>query len=147
MGGQTSAKRYTACTWADPGKVEVRMHRILIVEDESPLRRSLARFLELRGYQVVQAASVAEAEGSLDIERFEAALKTPEVVGEWAEPDENECEDLMGAGYDAYYKITGREFPDGAIKRNVAYPPKPIGEPWEEDQLEELYPSLCEKFY
>ena len=47
---------------------------LIFVEDESPLRRSLARFLELRGYQVVQAASVAEAEGSLDIERFEAAL-------------------------------------------------------------------------
>ena len=79
-------------------------------------------------------------------ERFEAALKTPEIIGEWAEPDENECEDLMGAGYDAYIAKTGAPFPDGAIKRKSTYPPEPMGEPWEEDQLEQLYPSLCAKF-
>ena len=49
--------------------------RLLIVEDEPCLRRSLARFFEGRGYEVVQAASLSEAEGTLDCtEPFHGAL-------------------------------------------------------------------------
>ncbi|HEY1390607.1 MAG TPA: response regulator [Ktedonobacterales bacterium] len=37
------------------------MSRVLLVEDEEPLRRILARNLARRGYQVAEAASAAEA--------------------------------------------------------------------------------------
>ncbi|MEA5466395.1 DUF4240 domain-containing protein [Leptothoe sp. PORK10 BA2] len=78
-------------------------------------------------------------------ERFEAALNNPEIIGEWAEPDANECEDLISAGWDAYYVKTGNGFPDGAIA--VQQSSEPMGEQWEEDQLAELYPKLCKKFF
>jgi two-component system, OmpR family, KDP operon response regulator KdpE len=42
------------------------MAQVLIVEDEAPLRRIVARNLERRGHRVVEAGSVAEAEDALD---------------------------------------------------------------------------------
>jgi DNA-binding NtrC family response regulator len=41
------------------------MRLLLIVEDEGSLRRSLAQFFQLRGYEVVQAGCIEEAEGLL----------------------------------------------------------------------------------
>src|SRR5215813_11489104 len=41
------------------------MGQVLIVEDEAPLRHIVARNLERRGHQVVEAESVAEAEAAL----------------------------------------------------------------------------------
>ena len=48
--------------------------RILIVEDEGTLRRSLTRYFELRCYEVVEAGSLAEAEQRLRAGGFEVAL-------------------------------------------------------------------------
>ena len=92
------------------------------------------------GFEYFRAWLVAQGR-----ERFDAALQNPEIIGKWAEPDENESEDMLGAGWDAYLAKTGDEFADGAIRVN--YPSEPIGERWEEDQLEQLYPTLYEKFF
>jgi hypothetical protein len=91
------------------------------------------------GFEYFRAWLIAQGR-----ERYDAALANPEVIGDWAEPDECECEELMGAGWDAYLAKTGNEFPDGAI--HVDYPDDPIGESWKEDDLEERYPALSEKF-
>jgi CheY-like chemotaxis protein len=48
----------------------VLLRRVLIVEDDPDTREMLARFLEIAGYQVVQAANGAEA---LDVLRRGAA--------------------------------------------------------------------------
>ena len=92
------------------------------------------------GFEYFRAWLVAQGR-----ERFEAALENPNVIGDWAEPDENECEDLMSAGWDAFHAKTGDGFPSGAIagKRSA----DPAGESWEEEQLEKLYPELCKKFF
>jgi len=43
---------------ASPGE---QPHRLLLVDDDAPLRRSMARALERRGFEVVAAETVAEA--------------------------------------------------------------------------------------
>jgi DNA-binding response OmpR family regulator len=48
--------------------------RLLIVEDERLLRRSLTHYFELRGYEVAEAGCLAEAEEQLATGPFEAAL-------------------------------------------------------------------------
>lgn len=45
---------------------ESAMHRVLIVEDEVPLRRIIMRNLAVRGYTVVEADSVASAIEALE---------------------------------------------------------------------------------
>ena len=77
--------------------------------------------------------------------RFQEALENPEIVGDWAEPDENECEDILYAAQDAYESRTGEEFPYDAI--NTHQPSETAGAPWDEEQLEALYPELCGKFF
>jgi DNA-binding response OmpR family regulator len=49
-------------------------HRVLILEDETLLRRSLARLLERRGHRVVSAGSIAEARKLLREWRVDAAI-------------------------------------------------------------------------
>ncbi len=48
--------------------------RLLIVEDEASLRRTLARFFGLRGFEVVEAGSVREAKYHLGRGTYDAAL-------------------------------------------------------------------------
>ena len=48
--------------------------RILIVEDETRLRRALVRYFEHCGVEVVEAASLREARASLARERFDAVV-------------------------------------------------------------------------
>jgi hypothetical protein len=92
------------------------------------------------GFEYFRAWLVAQ--GS---ERFEAALTNPAVIGQWAQPYENECEDLMSAGWDAFHAKYGSGFPDGAITGKR--PADPTGDSWEEDELEKIYPELCKKFF
>jgi len=81
------------------------------------------------------------AQGS---ERFKAALENPDSIGDYAEPDENECEDIVYVAYEAYESKTGEEFPYESV--DSPPPPQPAGEPWDEDELELLYPELYERF-
>jgi DNA-binding response OmpR family regulator len=48
--------------------------RVLIVEDEATLRRSLAVYLEARGLAVAQAGSLAEARAALTVRAFDALV-------------------------------------------------------------------------
>ena len=78
-------------------------------------------------------------------ERFQAALQNPASIGDWAEPDENECEEILYAAQETYEGRTGEAFPYEAV--NAPALTEPAGDPWEEDQLAALYPQLCERFF
>ena len=53
---------------------------------------------------------------------------------------------MLYVAIDAYEVKNGEEnFPYD--KLTVSRPSDPAGEPWEEDQLQQMYPTLCEKFY
>lgn len=77
-------------------------------------------------------------------ERWEMAMANPELAGEWTEPDAAFCEDMLYVAMDAYEAATGKELPQETL--TIRRPDAPLGERWEEDQLEELYPDLYEKF-
>jgi len=50
------------------------MNRILIIEDESVIRRAVGRLLERHGYQVTEAESVEESEARGDLQDFSLIL-------------------------------------------------------------------------
>jgi two-component system, cell cycle response regulator CpdR len=55
-------------------QVEVRGERILIVEDEAPLRACLRMMLELEGHQVTEASNGAEALNLFKIGEFQLVI-------------------------------------------------------------------------
>ena len=73
---------------------------------------------------------------------FEAALRDPQRAADRAEFDANECEDIIYVAASIYKEKTG-EYPPPPEN---PIPLEPAGEPWEEDDLEELYPDLCKRF-
>jgi len=73
---------------------------------------------------------------------YEAALADPVRAADEAEPDANECEDMIHVAAAAYKSKTGNYPP----KSDIPLPSEPAGEKWEEDDLESLYPELCERF-
>ena len=75
---------------------------------------------------------------------FEAALNNPESVGDLVEDDEDalECGALLYAADEAYERVTGTEMPP----TEITYPAEPAGEPWKEEDLEQRFPKLCERF-
>ena len=78
-------------------------------------------------------------------EKFENALRDPQSLADWIEPDETEYEIILYAVYDAYREKSGQdEIPD--IQPN--YPSRPTGEEWGEDNddLKIRYPKLWAKF-
>jgi len=79
-------------------------------------------------------------------EYFMAALNDPQRAADNAGVDgECEGEALMYSAYDAYESKTGKsEFPQTAVAEVVSH--EPAGEQWDEDNLPELFPELCEKF-
>ena len=73
---------------------------------------------------------------------FEAAMQEPQRAADRAEPDANECEDILYVAAATYKAKTGQNLPLSTFQ-----PPKePTGTPWDEDKLSELYPDLCERF-
>lgn len=75
---------------------------------------------------------------------FERALAEPErAVDALAPGDEGECESLGYAAAEAYEEKFGREIPYEGLTR---LPPEPAGEPWREEDVEELYPDLAARF-
>ena len=58
------------------------MTRILIVDDEEPVRRVLGRLLDMNGYNCTLAGNVAEAQGCLKDNNFELALCDLNMPGE-----------------------------------------------------------------
>jgi hypothetical protein len=77
-------------------------------------------------------------------EFFEAVLEQPEKAAERVKDDGEwvECEDILYAAGDAYEKKTGQPFPGS----DIDYPLNPIGVRWKEEDLDRLYPRLCERF-
>jgi hypothetical protein len=73
---------------------------------------------------------------------FEASLREPERAADRAEPDANECEDMLYTAARVHKERTG-EFPPPL---NVMPEDGPAGTAWTEEELEELYPELCERF-
>ena len=76
--------------------------------------------------------------------RFQAALEYPAGIGDYAEPDENECEEILYVAQEAYQSKTGEEFPYESV--DSPSPSEPAGQPWDEVDLELLYLALFEKF-
>ncbi|HTL59862.1 MAG TPA: response regulator [Candidatus Limnocylindrales bacterium] len=64
--------------WAEPdlsaNHAEVRSKRILLVEDEQPLRACLRMMLELEGHQVTEASNGAEALSLFTIGEFDVVV-------------------------------------------------------------------------
>ncbi|MGC4072345.1 MAG: DUF4240 domain-containing protein [Nibricoccus sp.] len=73
---------------------------------------------------------------------YEAALADPVRAADDAEPDANECEDMLYVAAQAYKAKTGSYPP----KSDVPFPKEPAGKSWDEDELETLYPQLWERF-
>ena len=49
---------------------------------------------------------------------------------------------MLYAADRAYEAVTDKEMPDLGIE----HPPEPLGEPFDEDTVEEMYPELAKKF-
>lgn len=82
---------------------------------------------------------------------FEQTMANPEMLGRWVTIEESEdgveCQEMIHVAEDAYQNKTGEEeipyddseydYEDGIVH----------GEPWDENDLEPLYPKLCKKFF
>ncbi len=81
---------------------------------------------------------------------FEAALRTPERaaegIPEGAEGLYLECERILGAANQAYRKKTGESIYARPKADRTPVSREPQGEPWDEDDLERLYPELARRF-
>ncbi len=73
---------------------------------------------------------------------FEAALADPVRAADEAEFDANECEDMLYVASSVYRDRTG-DYPKGS---GVAFPTSPIGDPWDEDDVDSLFPELKDRF-
>ena len=94
--------------------------RILIVEDEVGLRRSLARYLESRGDSVMQAGCLAEAKIYLDRHDFDV------VVLDVGLPDGDGLTLLQSTGAERSLVITAIPDPDrfarSGVRRHLTKP-------------------------
>jgi hypothetical protein len=73
---------------------------------------------------------------------FEAVLHNPEHAARRAREGEAECEAILYAPAAAYESKMGQALPD----TNIEQPDEPAGTPWQEDELERLYPKLWKRF-
>jgi putative two-component system response regulator len=64
-----------------PGATETTAARLLVVDDEEPIRRMLARILERSGYSCDVAADAIEAQQALRTERYELVLTDMDMPG------------------------------------------------------------------
>lgn len=73
---------------------------------------------------------------------YETALQDAERAADDAEPDANECEDILYVAASSY-KAKTSAYPTGV---GVKRPSDPVGTPWDEDDLAARYPKLWERF-
>ena len=78
---------------------EIAPNKLLVVDDEEPVRRALQRILERNGYECTVAEDVTEARNALATERFALVLSDVNMPG--------------GSGLDLVKSIVG-EYPDTA---------------------------------
>lgn len=95
------------------------------------------------GFEYFRAWVISQGRGY-----YEAALKDAARAGDNANPerDDWECEAVMYAGYIAHQQVTGQETYLEDHKTGLAYPPEPLGEPLDDDDLPKHFPDLCERF-
>ena len=75
---------------------------------------------------------------------FEAALEDPRAAAEYFQVgDVAECENLLYSSSTAYKTVTGEDLPTLDTRSSE----EPSGEPWEEEDLPDLYPELVTKFW
>ena len=101
-------------SWKDVARGAPEKARILVVDDEVEIRRSLNRLLTRFGYSVRTAASAEEADTWMNSERFEACLldiELPRMKGveflSWALGRDPEMAVIM---------LTGIDMPDVAVE-------------------------------
>lgn len=76
---------------------------------------------------------------------FETAMQNPERAGDSAPSKPPvECEAIWYVAGEVYESKTG--VPIHEVVDEANYPAKPLGSEWSEDELETLFPALCEKF-
>ena len=103
------------------GRSEVaKTKRLLIVEDEERLRRSVSRYLESHGIEVTQAGSLEEARSYLDAGAFDA------VVLDVGLPDGDGLALLPLAGVQRAVVVTAnpepKRFRDCGVRHHLAKP-------------------------
>ena len=77
-------------------------------------------------------------------EFFEIVLNHPERAAERViDGEDAECEAILYACSYAYERKMSQEIPD----LDCYYPLEPTGEKWQQDDLEFLYPMLCQHFF
>lgn len=97
----------TRIGWADLRRYEARGARVLVVDDEEPVRRALQRLIGQFGYEVKTAASAEEADSWLGATRFDVMLldiRLPRMKGveflKWALERDPELAVIMLTGVD-----------------------------------------------
>jgi len=75
-------------------------------------------------------------------EFFETVLSNPEHAARRGREGEAECEAMLYVAAEAYEAKTGQVLPD----TDVDQPDEPAGVPWQEEELEHLYPKLSKRF-
>ncbi|RYX81593.1 DUF4240 domain-containing protein [bacterium] len=75
---------------------------------------------------------------------FEAAIQNPERAADAARFEEAECEEIRYATCEPYQSKTGT--PIDEVSDGLNYPAEPMGQPWNEEDLEALFPRLWKKF-
>ncbi len=73
---------------------------------------------------------------------FEAAIKNPDSLAALDNIEEAELEQYRYSIYEAYEESTGAEMPINAL----TFPADPVGDEWEEDDLEAMFPNLAAKY-
>ena len=93
--------------WKDLGALAPKTGRVLIVDDDPSVRKSLERVVAALGYETRSAASAEQADHWLGAERFEAMLldiELPRMKGieflSWALDRDGELAVLMLTGLD-----------------------------------------------
>lgn len=74
-------------------------------------------------------------------------MANPEAASQRVREEEVKCQDILHVGYVAYNNKTGQEFPERDPSSPVEILGEPTGEPWKEEDLEQLYPKLCKRFF
>ena len=74
---------------------------------------------------------------------FESALINPESLADLNDIRDAELEEFGYIAADLYEEKTGVQLP----MRSKTYPENPIGDEWDEDGIEKLYPNLAKKYW
>jgi ABC-type oligopeptide transport system substrate-binding subunit len=75
-------------------------------------------------------------------EIYEAAIENPESLASLDHAEDADLEQYRYSIGDAYEEMTGKKLPINSLK----YPSEPVGDEWEEEELEQMFPTLAKKY-